>query len=58
MFIDTIPNAQTALLKKQSSDTGAMDVLAAGQGPELDLSSLMADGGPKKVVLITEVTIE
>jgi hypothetical protein len=37
-----------------------MDVLAAGpgQGPELDLSSLMTEGGSRKVVLITEVTIE
>lgn len=47
-FIDTLPNKQADLLKGQGGGE---------QGPQLDLSPLIANG-PGKVVVITEVTIE
>jgi hypothetical protein len=47
-FIDTLPNKQADLLKRQTGGGGGMS---------LDLSPLIVNG-PGKVVLITEVTIE
>lgn len=50
-FIDSQPDSLATLVTQGGSAS------SWGTGPSLDLSPLVQDG-PKKVVLITEITVE